>query len=243
VPNLLVSREQAKRVLLACAQRGNELATKAELAERTGGYRDWLSLFETWREETITELDALYVEKDVGREFGYVTETSEHSSPMYTFPHRTRALASGVDRLKSLVERLQLAVTQSPDATALASLHPEILSKCQGLFDRGDYAEAVEKGFKLVRDKLRLLTGHETGSEAFGKGRLYINGAAAAHVDDDFQNGVKFLTMAIDRFRNEKSHTADGNISDPVRAYEYLRLSSLAMHLLDGAQVRSTPTT
>jgi CRP/FNR family transcriptional regulator, cyclic AMP receptor protein len=35
--------------------------------------------------------------------------------------------------------------------------------------------------------------------------------------------------MAIDRFRNEKSHTADGNISDPIRAYEYLRLSSLAM--------------
>jgi hypothetical protein len=44
--------------------------------------------------------------------------------------------------------------------------------------------------------------------------------------------------MAIDRFRNEKSHTADGNISDPIRACEYLRLSSLAMHLLDGAQIR-----
>jgi hypothetical protein len=51
---------------------------------------------------------------------------------------------------------------------------------------------------------------------------------------------VKFLTMAIDRFRNEKSHTADGNISDPIRAYEYLRLSSLAMHLLEGAQSRSS---
>ena len=55
-------------------------------------------------------------------------------------------------------------------------------------------------------------------------------------MEDDFQNGVKFLAMAIDRFRNEKSHTADGNITDPIRAYEYLRLSSLAMHLLDGAR-------
>jgi hypothetical protein len=44
--------------------------------------------------------------------------------------------------------------------------------------------------------------------------------------------------MAIDRFRNEKSHTADGNISDPVRAYESLRLSSLAMHLWDGGIIR-----
>ena len=59
-------------------------------------------------------------------------------------------------------------------------------------------------------------------------------------MDEDFQNGVKFLTMAIDRFRNEKSHTADGNISDPIRAYEYLRLSSLAMHFLEGAQKRSS---
>ena len=62
-----------------------------------------------------------------------------------------------------------------------------------------------------MRDRLRTFTSYETGSEAFGKGRLYIDGAAASQVDDDFQNGVKFLTMAIDRFRNEKSHTADGN--------------------------------
>jgi uncharacterized protein (TIGR02391 family) len=95
----------------------------------------------------------------------------------------------------------------------------------------------VEKSFKIVRDRLRALTTYETGSEAFGKTKLHVDGAAAAHVNDDFQNGVKFLTMAIDRFRNEKSHTADGDISDPIRAYEYLRLSSLAMHLLDRARI------
>jgi hypothetical protein len=67
-----------------------------------------------------------------------------------------------------------------------------------------------------------------------------LDGASAPHVDEDFQNGVKFLTMAIDRFRNEKSHTADGNISDSVRAYEYLRLSSLALHLLAGARSRTS---
>lgn len=42
-------------------------------------------------------------------------------------------------------------------------------------------------------------------------------------------NGVKFLTMAIDP-------TADGNISDPVRAYEYL--SSLAIMTADGGIIR-----
>jgi len=117
-------------------------------------------------------------------------------------------------------------------------LHPEIYEKCRGLFLKGAYAEAAEKGFKVVRDRLRKLTGFETGSEAFGKGGLYVKGAAAPNVDHDFNDGVKFLTMAIDRFRNEKSHTSDAEIDDPARAYEYLRLSSLAMHLLDSAEVR-----
>jgi len=119
----------------------------------------------------------------------------------------------------------------------LSTLHPEIYSKCHGLFEKKEYPEAVEKGFKVVRQRLRNLTGHETGAEAFGKGKLHIKGAAETWVDSDFNEGVKFLTMAIDRFRNEKSHTVDGNINDPQRAYEYLTLSSLAMNLLDQAEI------
>lgn len=236
---LLKPREEVKKAIATRIRAGNDLTAKAEIAERTAGYRDWLFLFATWREETLAVLDTLYEGKDIGREFGYVTETSEHSSPIYTFPYRKTALQYGVDKLQSLIERLELAVGESPDAIAIESLHPEIYAKCRNLYEGGDYSEAVEKSFKLVRDKLRALTGYETGSEAFGKGS-YVDGAAASHVDEDFQNGVKFLTMAIDRFRNEKSHTADGNISDPIRAYEYLRLSSLAMHLLEGAQSRSS---
>ncbi len=83
------------------------------------------------------------------------------------------------------------------------------------------------------------MTSYETGSEAFGKGKLHIKGAAAPHVDTDFNQGVKFLLMAVDMFRNEKSHTSDGNIDNPQRAYEYLSLCSLAMHLLDNAEIAS----
>jgi uncharacterized protein (TIGR02391 family) len=233
---LLKPREEVKKAIAARIRAGKELTAKADVAERTAGYRDWLFLFATWREETIAMLDTLYHGKDIGQEFYYATETSDHSSPMYAFPYRKTALQYGVDKLQSLIERLELAVGESPDAIAIESLHPEIYAKCRNLYEGGDYAEAVEKGFKIVREKLRALTGYETGSEAFGKGHLYVDGAAATHVDEDFQHGVKFLTMAIDRFRNEKSHTADGNITDPIRAYEYLRLSSLAMHLLEGAR-------
>ena len=236
---LLVPREDAKRAIEQQIETGNDLIAKADVAERTGGYRDWLFLVKTWREDTIAALNRLYEGRDIGREFGFISEATERSSPMYTFPYAQMRLQGGVDWLQSLLERLELAVGAQQDATVLESLHPEIYSKCRKLYESGDYAEAVEKSFKIVRDRLRVLTGYETGSEAFGKGGLYIDGAAASHVDDDFQNGVKFLTMAIDRFRNEKSHTADGNISDPIRAYEYLRLSSLAMHLLEAGQVGS----
>ncbi|MGH7790739.1 MAG: hypothetical protein ACREOB_00350, partial [Thermodesulfobacteriota bacterium] len=64
-----------------------------------------------------------------------------------------------------------------------------------------------------------------------------IKGAAAPHVDKDFNEAVKFLTMAVDRFRNETAHTSDSEIKNPIRAYEYLRLSSLAMRLLDEAEI------
>jgi len=119
------------------------------------------------------------------------------------------------------------------------NLHQEILTKCSKLYNDGSYVEAAEKSFKVVRDRLRNLTGHETGSEAFGKGKLHIKGAAAPNVDSDFNQAVKFLTMAVDFFRNEKSHTSDANIDDPVRAYEYLRLSSLAMHLLENSEIKN----
>lgn len=139
-------------------------------------------------------------------------------------------------------ERLaKLLQHESPADVALnglsLDLHPNIYAKCHELYEAKAFAEAVEKGFKVVRDRLRALTGHETGSEAFGKSKLHIRGAAAPHVDEDFNQAVKFLTMAIDRFRNEKSHTSDAKIDDPIRAYEYLRLSSLAMNLLNNAEI------
>jgi uncharacterized protein (TIGR02391 family) len=229
-------RDEVKTAIADLIRAGKGLKAKSEIAERAAGYEDWLFLFAKWREDTVTELNELYKGRKIGQEFTFLTETGDHSTPRYTFPYSKSSLERGLRWLDDLIDKLELVAEESPNASAIESLHPEIYTKCRKLFEGGDYAEAVEKSFKLVRDRLRVLTGYETGSEAFGKGSLYIDGAAAAHVDEDFQQGVKFLTMAIDRFRNEKVHTADGNISDPIRAYEYLRLSSLTMHLLEKAQ-------
>src|ERR1700680_492722 len=240
---LRMARERVEKMLAERVRVGEDLDAKVKVAEKTGGYNDWLHLLEVWRKDTITELKAAYEGKDIVFEFEACTGITEHSSPRFTFEYSQVKVRYGIMQLEGLIERLPLALPESEDVAGIKSLHPEIYSRCRTLYVGGEYAEAVEKGLKVVRDRLRSLNSYETGSEAFGKGKLYIPGAAAPHVDDDFQHGVKFLTMAIDRFRNEKSHTADGNINDPIRAYEYLRLSSLAMHLLDRAHTPSGSAT
>ncbi|NUT54674.1 MAG: TIGR02391 family protein [Thermoleophilia bacterium] len=143
--------------------------------------------------------------------------------------HRAR-----LDRAIQLLRELEVreGTLSTPPAPALATLHPAVQERSAALYSSGHFSEAVEAAFKVVRARLRDLTGHETGSEAFGKGALRVNGAAATWVDEDFNERLKFLTMAIDRFRNEKAHVVDGNV-DQVKAFEYLVISSLAMRLLD----------
>ena len=71
---LLKPREEVKKAIAARIRAGKELTAKADVAERTTGYRDWLFLFATWREETLAMLDTLYHGKDIGQEFYYATE-------------------------------------------------------------------------------------------------------------------------------------------------------------------------
>jgi uncharacterized protein (TIGR02391 family) len=147
----------------------------------------------------------------------------DHGWRMFT--NEGEAIAKGAS-----IEAIQL-MQDFPKAL----LHKAIIAHCEKLFLSGHYAQAAELGFKVVRDRLRELTGHEKGSDAFGRGRLHVTGAIAPHVDHDFNEGVKFLTMAIDMFRNEKTHTANIGIDDATKALQYLILSSLALRLLDGA--------
>jgi hypothetical protein len=43
--------------------------------------------------------------------------------------------------------------------------------------------------------------------------------------------------MAIDMFRNEKSHTSESGVDEPTKALQYIIMSSLAIRLLDNAEV------
>lgn len=184
-----------------------------------------------------------YIQRHFGPTYG--EQFTQALAPQFIASDEEEDAYVWADLLNRAVEFLTLLRRRKPRhddsaaalPTPLTALHPAISDRCTRLFEQGHLVEAVEAGFKVVRGRLRELTGYETASEAFGKGKLHIAGATAAHVDGDFQEAVRFLLMSIDRFRNEKAHVVDGNLTEPSVAYEYLSLASLAVRHLDNANV------
>jgi hypothetical protein len=64
---LLKPPEEAKKAIAARILAGKDLTAKADIAERTGGYEDWLVIFAKWREETAAKLTTLYEERRTNR--------------------------------------------------------------------------------------------------------------------------------------------------------------------------------
>jgi len=147
-------------------------------------------------------------------------------------------------RLKTLV-----APSNSIPATIqlmddeLAHLNPKIASKVGKLYADEHYSEAVGMAMRMVKDRLRDISGYENGFPAFTEGGLYIKGAAAANVDEDFQEGVKRLLGSIDKFRNEKFHTSMADLKSKNKALSYLHMCSLALSFLADEQysIKKTP--
>ncbi len=104
----------------------------------------------------------------------------------------------------------------------------------QGLLNNRHYFNAVEEAYKIVREKLKKITGKEKAHEAFKKENYSIifGHQSENDTESDFFDGVKFLHMAIQFLRNEKAHTPAKAI-DKNLAIHYIVLASLAYDLID----------
>lgn len=114
------------------------------------------------------------------------------------------------------------------------TLQKDIFDHVQQLLAGGHYFNAVEEAYKVVRRKLREVSGKERATDAFNAanyekifGRLPANDA-----EKDFFEGVKFLHMAIQYLRNEKAHTPAHEL-DKNMAIHYIALASLAYDLIN----------
>lgn len=237
--SLVVPIAQLRMQLATQVERGRTLLTSLSQAEKAELEEDrWVQFS---REILRRAFSTNQYEQEFWGSGGFGTS---HEDPYERLEVLRERMERRLNALESISERLDLfgaesGVVRVPETLGELSafLHKSVIQKCGDLFDNEHYAHAVETGFKVVRDRLRALSGYEKGSEAFGKTKLHVKGAIAEHVDADFQNGVKFLTMAIDNFRNEKSHSSEIGIDEPTKAIQYLVLCSLAMRLLDSAEI------
>jgi uncharacterized protein (TIGR02391 family) len=112
-------------------------------------------------------------------------------------------------------------------------IHEDIYNHIGQYLATGDYFHAVEESYKLVREKLREITGKEKATDAFAAANIekLFGHQPANDAEKDFFDGVKFLNMSIQFLRNEKAHTPATPL-EPNLALHYISLASLAFDLI-----------
>lgn len=118
-------------------------------------------------------------------------------------------------------------------------IHEDIYDHVRPYLDAGDYFHAVDEAYKVVRDKLRELTGSERASEVFNQGAqntrhyeaLFGKAVPTDAPEADFFRGVGYLHLGVQFLRNEKAHSLAGPV-EPNLAVHYLALASLAYDLI-----------
>ncbi|MEA4968088.1 MAG: TIGR02391 family protein [Bacteroidaceae bacterium] len=129
---------------------------------------------------------------------------------------------------------VQLSTTASINDNLISiEIRPEIYEHIKQYLDTEDYFHAVEEAYKIVRKKLRDITGEEQAHKAFDKSNYekIFGHMPKTAVEKDYFEGVRLLNMSLQKFRNEKVHSVADNL-DKNLAIHYLSLASLAYDLI-----------
>jgi uncharacterized protein (TIGR02391 family) len=112
-------------------------------------------------------------------------------------------------------------------------IHEDIYNHIGQYLATGDHFHAVEESYKLVRERLRQITGKERATDAFAATNIekLFGHQPANDAEKDFFEGVKFLNMSIQFLRNEKAHTPATPLESNL-ALHYISLASLAYDLI-----------
>lgn len=112
-------------------------------------------------------------------------------------------------------------------------IHEDIYAHISRYLATEDYFHAVEESYKVVREALREKTGSERATDAFKPENFpaLFGHEPSAQAEKDFFDGVKYLNIAIQFLRNEKSHTLATSIERNL-ALHYISLASLSYDLI-----------
>lgn len=118
-------------------------------------------------------------------------------------------------------------------------INKEVYNHIKRYLDTEDYFHAVDEAYKLVREKLREITGNEKATEVFNMNaenkkyytQLFGRPDGATQAEKDFFRGVGYLNLTIQFLRDEKAHTLASTLERNL-AIHYISLSSLAYDLI-----------
>lgn len=158
-----------------------------------------------------------------------------------------------IDRIREIAKDLAIAPPTSPAGepmpitthasvtrnNILIEIHDDIYSHIGPYLVTDDYFHAVEESYKLVREKLRELTGSEKASDVFTNSAqsdahyeaLFGKPKPSNAAEADFFRGIGYLHLGVQHLRNEKAHTPATPL-EPNLALHYISLASLAYDLI-----------
>lgn len=169
----------------------------------------------------ILEIAALFRNKELGQ-----TISIKFSAELEKIGQK---LLSKPDRTQTAVEGNCIHIT----------IRPEIYNHIQRYLETEDYFHAVDEAYKVVREKLKSITGKEKATEVFGEvgtkveflDGLYGTSTERGTPQYDFYRGCGYIHLAIQFLRNEKAHSSAIDL-DKNLAIHYLALASLAYNLI-----------
>lgn len=151
---------------------------------------------------------------------------------------RMRAVADRLASEHQADDKAPASVSFTTEATVKDNkiqieIHEDIYSHIKRYLATEDYFHAVEEAYKVVREALREKTGSEKATDAFKPENqpALFGHAPIGPAEKDFFDGVKYLNMAIQFLRNEKSHTLATSIERNL-ALHYISLASLSYDLI-----------
>jgi uncharacterized protein (TIGR02391 family) len=119
------------------------------------------------------------------------------------------------------------------NGSIVINLQKDVFDHVQKFLNDGHFFNAVEEAYKIVRKKLKEITGKERATDAFSRSNyeMIFGHQPRNEAEKDFFEGVKYLHMAIQFLRNEKSHTPAHELDKNLAAH-YISLASLAYDLI-----------
>jgi|GEM_PF-6142288 len=159
-----------------------------------------------------------------------------------------RITASGIDEIENghKPKTLEAALASIPPMTVSITsdvisikIRNEIYGHIKSFLDSSHYFTAVEEAYKVVRQKLKDITGEEAAAAVFGENALknkhweniFGDTPPTGTPEADFMRGAGYIHLGVQYLRNEKSHTTATSL-DKNLALHYISLASLAYDLI-----------